>query len=143
MARVRYEGVMVKLHLGEVVGVGVYIRRLASNLHPPENPEEMMEVARLYVAAARSINPEFISGGFDLEYGWNNLPYLIREWEETGQLYRVFCPFEPDPAAPEVAEAKGVAMMRSILAPPDEPEYAITPEVQDLLNFASSLEEAE
>ncbi|MCX6810432.1 MAG: hypothetical protein NTY30_01680 [Candidatus Berkelbacteria bacterium] len=140
MAQVQFDQTRVKLHLGEVLGIGVSVRRLASNLRPAENLDELMEVARLYIGAARSINPGFCSGGFDLEYGWNNLPYLLREWEETGQLYRVFCPFDASDAAPEVVAAKGVALMRSILEAPDEPEYPLTPEVQQLLDFASRKE---
>jgi hypothetical protein len=97
--------------------------------------DQAMQIAALYVEAALSLNPSFFSTGFDAGYGKNNLPYLLEEVEESGDLYRILVPFSGD--APEIKEAKETAMFRGAHDGLPKNRQAVTPEVQRLLDFAS------
>ena len=99
--------------------------------------EKETALAMLYVDAAFSLEPDFRAAGLDISYAINNLPYLQREYDESGQLYRVFVPFEmeEEKSSSQIGAAKEVALMRAVLEPPEEPEYQLTPEVQKLLDL--------
>ncbi len=111
--------------------------RMSDDGSDSPGPQRAMELARLYIDAAVSLVPDFKAAGFNAGYGENNLPYLKSEYEESGQLYRVFVPFVPVSAeeSPLIEGAKNIALMRAILDPPDEPDFPLTPEVQRLLDI--------
>lgn len=142
-----------RIVLGEYKGIPVFNAecvdrifeksRMSEDDSDSPSPQRAMELARLYIDAAFSLVPDFKAAGFNAGYGENNLPYLRNEYEESGQLFRVFVPFVPINAeeSPQIEGAKKIALMRAILDPPEEPDYQITPEVQRLLDIVPAFEE--
>jgi hypothetical protein len=141
----QFENADRKLVVGEYRNITVFVETRAawgSAVPDTEAAEKAMTLAKLYINAAFSLQPDFRSAGFNAAYGLNNLPYLAGEYEESGQLYRVFVPFLSAPeGTAEVEAAKEVALMRPLLEPPEEPEYPLTPEVQRLLDLVPPYEE--
>jgi len=120
----------------------VFIEELADANVTVKEGEEVEEIARRYIDAAYSLVENFQSEGLNIKYAASNLPYLAYEYEESGQLFRVFTPFlaeddadDSDLSASNIKKAKSIAMWRSMLQPPDEPEYPLTPEVQGLISL--------
>ena len=128
-------GSPVRLVIDEHRGVLVFVEVWWGRALPTaEEVIELKQLGRLYVDAAFSLNAEFCAAGFNAKHGKNNLPYLVREWEETRQLYRVFVPFLPaEGGSADIEAAKKIALMRAVLQSPAEPEYPATAEVQILL----------
>lgn len=132
---------MLTVESKQIVGryreIAIYFK-VSKDAWPSEcKIKSAVDLAKLYIDAAFSLVPDFQSTGFDAEYGKNNLWYLAREWDETGQLYRVFNPFAPAEAgSADIEAAKEIALYRAVLEPPEEPDYLMTPEVQALLEQA-------
>jgi hypothetical protein len=136
------------LVLGEYAGIPVFVENRVrwsndtNELPSDQVVEQAIGLAKAYIDAAVSLQPNFQSPGFNAGYGLNNLPYLASDYEEDRQLYRVFVPFLSAPeGTAEVEAAKEVALMRAVLEPPEEPEYPLTPEVQRLLDLVPPYEE--
>jgi hypothetical protein len=72
-----------------------------------------IEVAKLYIDLATSIDPTLVSGEFSVDYGVSNLSYLQREIEETGSLFRVFLPFRANNT--NVEGSHEIALLRGFL----------------------------
>ena len=90
-----------------------------------------LEIAKLYVDLATSIDPSLKSGEFDVDYGVNNLPYLADEIDETGSLFRIFVPFRAD--HPYVEFSHEIALFRGMLEYGGGEEH-LNDEQQELLN---------
>jgi len=107
-----------------------------------EDKEVLMKIAALYIDAAISLEPGFRATGFNAGYGQNNLPYLLRELEETKTLYRVFTPFDApeDEEGGVITDAKETAKYRCLLIPSGEGNSPTsTPELETLVEYARAI----
>lgn len=96
--------------------------------------ESLRPIAEAYIDAAFSLDPAFKAQGINIDYAKNNLSYLVREYEETETLFRVFVPFIGG-GDENVDSAREVALVRPLLEHEGEPDYKMTPEVERLMGM--------
>jgi len=99
------------LVIGEYRGIQVGVEEWT----PPEEFPSLLEISRLYIEAAFGLEPGFRASAINASYARNNIPYLERELEESGDMFRVFVPFSGDEDCLLAKDAHTVAGMRPLL----------------------------